>query len=165
MSILNLFKKKKIYLVPYVLSVGDTQVYAFFLIGRSKKDVLNKIYQSASKYDLELYILLDAIEPVVYTTREYSDGEVVRFDYTNKSDIDYCKHFMTEADSQSLEPFFIFPYLEEYEGSCGFKSKGLGCLYDIYQQYFAQRNLFTEAAACRDALIKLKENATITRDA
>lgn len=165
MNIFDVFKKKKIYIVPYVHTPDATDVYALFLIGRSRKDILHKIETIAKKYNIELYILTDAIEPVTYTTRDYGDGEILRFDYNNKHDNDYCKHFLVEPNSQSLEPFFIFPYLEEYEGSCGFKSKSLDCLYEIYQGYFAERNLFTEAAICRDAVIKLREDVTVTRDA
>ena len=178
MKFLDMFKKKKIFVVPYVYDPGDEQVYGLFLIGRSKTDILHKIQKVAKKYDLELYILTDAIDPTPYTTREYEEGEIIRFDYNSKSDIDYCKHFVYDPETDSIEPYFIMSYLEEYIGSCGFKTNGLACLYDSYQTFFAKRNLFKEAAECRDAALKLKEaaecrdaalklkeDATVTRDA
>lgn len=149
MKLLNLFRRKKVYVVPYVLSEDAAEVYVLFFIAKTIKEVTYKIQQVAQKYDLSFFILVDEIESIKSSNVIDEDNTSVIVNYNKSSDIDFMYHFSRAFDPDAVEPYFMYTYLGDFVNNCGFKTTNLGALYKEYEKFFAANGLFVEAADCK----------------
>ncbi len=156
MNLLNYFRKTKVFLVPYTFDPEGDVYYAMFMLGKTASEVRDKIFTSAKKYNVDIYILREGIEPIPFSVARTQEQDI-RIDFKKGANIDYRLTFVCgDINEICVEPYFIFPYLHEYRGQCGFESLGLAELYDSYRDFFAKKGLFEEAAMCRQKVAELK---------
>ncbi len=156
MKILNFFRRKKLYVVPYVFDEEDNYTYVLFFVAKTRKEVTRKVQDVATKYNLDFYVISNGITTLSSSTIVDENNNPYVIEYNRSSDIDFMFHFSREYKEESIEPYFMFTYMNDFINAVGFKKKNLDKLYKEYEAFFAQRGLFAEAIKCKELSNSLK---------